>query len=82
MVGNSMGGGISSLYAVKYPDQVRSLLLIDPAGIDRYECELIQKFKEGENPFIINCQDDFDKLMDFALEKKPYIPWPIHQCDG
>ena len=77
IVGNSMGGGISSLYSVKYPDQLRSLLLIDPAGIDRYECELIQKFKEGENPFIINCRDDFDKLMDFALEKKPYIPWPI-----
>ncbi|MCU0599308.1 MAG: alpha/beta hydrolase [Desulfobacterales bacterium] len=77
MAGNSMGGAISCLYAAAYPDQVKSLLLIDPAGIHRYECELTQMIKEGKNPLIVTCPDDFEKLMDFALEKKPYIPWPI-----
>jgi abhydrolase domain-containing protein 6 len=77
MAGNSMGGAISCLYAVKYPDQVQSLLLIDPAGIYRYECELNRLLKEGKNPLIVKCEDDFDALMDFAMEKKPYIPRSI-----
>jgi pimeloyl-ACP methyl ester carboxylesterase len=77
MAGNSMGGAISCLYAATYPDQVKSLLLINPAGIHQYECELTQMIKEGKNPLIVTCPDDFEKLMDFALEKKPYIPWPI-----
>ena len=77
MAGNSMGGAISSLYAVAYPEQVQSLFLIDPAGIFVYDCELTRLLDKGENPLIVTCEDDFYKLIDFALEKKPYIPWPI-----
>ncbi len=77
MAGNSMGGAISCLYAATYPDQVKSLLLVDPAGIHRYECELNRRIKEGKNPLIVTCPDDFENLIEFALEKKPYIPWPI-----
>jgi len=77
MTGNSMGGAISALYAVAYPDQVESLFLIDPAGIHVYDCELTRRLAEGENPLIVTCNEDFYRLMDFALEQKPYIPWPI-----
>ncbi len=77
LAGNSMGGAISALYAVSYPEQVESLFLIDPAGIHRYDCELTRRLANGENTLIVACKDDFYELMDFALEKKPYIPWPI-----
>ncbi len=77
MAGNSMGGAIACLYAVAHPEQVKSLLLIDPAGIFRYESELAKLIKQGQNPLIVKAPDDFEKLMDFALEKKPYIPWPV-----
>ena len=77
MAGNSMGGGISCLYAVKYPNQLTSLLLIDSAGICRFENEFITSFKQGKNPFIIKNQEDFEKLMDLSMGKKPFIPWPI-----
>lgn len=77
MAGNSMGGAICALYAVAWPDQVESLLLIDPAGIFVHESELIRLLDKGENPLIVETKDDFYRLMDFAMEKKPYIPWPI-----
>jgi abhydrolase domain-containing protein 6 len=77
MAGNSMGGAVACLYAAAYPDQVKSLLLIDPAGIFRYESELTKLIKEGKNPLIVKEPADFEKLMAFALEKQPYIPWPI-----
>ena len=77
MTGNSMGGAISSLYAVAYPEKVQSLFLIDPAGIQIYECELTRRLAKGENPLIVASTEDFYELMDFALEEKPFIPWPI-----
>lgn len=77
MAGNSMGGAISALYAVAFPEQVQSLFLIDPAGIHRYDCELTRRLAEGSNPLIVTCDDDFYELMDFALEEKPFIPWPV-----
>lgn len=77
MVGNSMGGAIISLYAASYPEQVKSLFLIDPAGIYDYESELFAHLIEGENPLIVEERKDFYELMDFAMEKEPFIPWPI-----
>ncbi len=76
--GNSMGGAISSLYAASYPDEVLSLTLINPAGIYDHKSELIKRLEAGEkNPLIVETPDDFERLMEFAMEKQPFIPWPI-----
>lgn len=77
LAGNSMGGAISSLYAATYPDQLGALFLFAPGGIYEHEAELHRLLREGKNPLIVKTADDFDALMDFALEKKPFIPWPI-----
>lgn len=77
LAGNSMGGAIAGLYAASYPKAVLSVWLFNPGGIYEHESELMQLLEKGENPLIVQTADDFDVLMDFALEKKPFIPWPI-----
>ncbi|MET4025546.1 abhydrolase domain-containing protein 6 [Marinobacter sp. MBR-99] len=77
MMGNSMGGAITALYAATHPDQIQTAVLFDPAGIFEYESELVDLVMEGDNPLIPKKEGDFDKLLDFALEKRPFVPWPI-----
>lgn len=77
MMGNSMGGAITALYAANYPGNVKSAVLFDPAGILEYESELVDLVMEGDNPLIPKKPGDFERLMDFALEKEPFVPWPI-----
>lgn len=78
MMGNSMGGAITALYAATYPEQVRSVVLFDPAGIFEYDSEMVAMVTEGENPLIPAKEGDFKRLIDFVLEKKPFVPWPIY----
>lgn len=78
MMGNSMGGAITALYAASYPGQVRSAVLFDPAGILEYESELVGRVMEGENPLIPTKEGDFRRLIDFVMERKPFAPWPIY----
>lgn len=78
MMGNSMGGAITALYAATYPEQVRTAVLFDPAGIFEYDSELVGLVMEGDNPLIPSEEGDFKRLIDFALEKKPFVPWPIY----
>jgi pimeloyl-ACP methyl ester carboxylesterase len=77
MMGNSMGGAITALYAATHPDQIQTAVLFDPAGIFEYESELVDRVMDGDNPLIPKKKGDFDKLLDFALEKRPFVPWPI-----
>ncbi|MBW4934574.1 alpha/beta fold hydrolase [Marinobacter sp. F4206] len=77
MMGNSMGGAITALYAARYPDRIKTAVLFNPAGIFEYESELVDLVLEGDNPLIPSKPGDLERLMDFALEEKPFVPWPI-----
>lgn len=78
MMGNSMGGAITALYAATHPDQIHSAVLFNPAGIFEYDSELVAMVMEGDNPLIPKEEGDFKRLIDFAMEKKPFAPWPIY----
>lgn len=73
--GNSMGGGISTAYAAKYPKEVRSLWLVDSAG---FWSVGVPKSLEGatleNNPLLIKNKEDFYKMYDFVMYKPPYLP--------
>ena len=77
MAGNSMGGGIAVYFASRYPERIRTIALYDPAGSDRYPSELDKALARGENPLIVEESGDLDQLMDFVLEKRPFLPWPV-----
>jgi len=77
IAGNSMGGAISSLYAAKYPNEIETVTLYDPAGIFDVESAMAKLLRQGENPLIVSDAKSFEKLLSFAMEKPPFIPWPI-----
>lgn len=77
VIGNSMGGGISALYAGTYPDNVASVILLNPAGIFDVKSEFDRYLDQGLNPLIVENEDDFAFLVEFTMERPPFIPWPL-----
>lgn len=76
IVGNSMGGHIAGVYAATYPNEVKSLILIDNAGVKSPSPSKMQTMMQnGEpNPLLVTSVEDFDRLMAFSFVKPPYIP--------
>jgi pimeloyl-ACP methyl ester carboxylesterase len=74
--GNSMGGAIAMSYAAQFPQEVGSLWLLDPAGIaGAPPGELAQIIAAGgRNPMIVTTEDDFARLVAFAMSDPPYMP--------
>ncbi|UTW49347.1 alpha/beta fold hydrolase [Bacterioplanoides sp. SCSIO 12839] len=78
IVGNSMGGGIALMYSYARPDRVRSITLVDAAGVlppNKSEFQTIID-NGGKNPLIVNSKEDFIHLSEFAMEQQPFLPWP------
>lgn len=73
--GNSMGGAISVAYAAMYPDNVKSLWLLDSAGFwsaglyDRY-----QNATADNNPLVVGNTQEYFKLYKLVMNKPPFIP--------
>lgn len=76
LIGNSMGGHISALYASRYPNRVASLALLDNAGITSpHPSELRLRLQRGEaNPLVVRSPEDFQRLLAFIFVKPPYLP--------
>ena len=78
IAGNSMGGAISAIYSLNYPNKVKSLTLIDAAGIDGdTPSEFYQALAKGSNPLIATDEESFEFRMDFTMSQPPTIPWPL-----
>lgn len=82
LVGNSMGGAISSLYAAENPTQVLSITLVSPAGVHDIPSKMDELLKEGRNPLIAENVDQFEEVMAFVMEDQPYIPHVITKVEA
>ena len=81
IVGNSMGGHISALYAARYPEQVLSVGLLANAGITSpQKSQLLERLERGEaNPLVVKSPEDFDRLLNFVFVEVPYLPTKVKQ---
>ncbi len=77
--GNSMGGHIALTYAALYPNEVESLWLLSAAGVwSAPPSELRKRMTEtGENPLLVQDEDDFAQLVAMVTAKPLMIPRPF-----
>jgi pimeloyl-ACP methyl ester carboxylesterase len=77
--GSSMGGYIAMMYAALYPDDVKSLWLLDPGGIWSAPPSELREIieKTGENPLMAQNENEFAKIFAFVMTEPPFIPRPI-----
>jgi pimeloyl-ACP methyl ester carboxylesterase len=77
--GNSMGGHIAMTYAALYPEEVKSLWLLDPGGVLSAPKSIAQTALEtaGQNPLLVQKEEDIVKLFQLVMSSPPYIPRPI-----
>lgn len=77
--GSSMGGHIALTYAALHPAEVKSLWLLDTAGVwTAPESELQKITREtGHNPLMASNEDEFAAVLAFVMSDPPYIPSPM-----
>jgi abhydrolase domain-containing protein 6 len=76
LFGISMGGYICGYYASEYPDKVRSLALMDAAGVSSRKLSDALRLHEeaGKNVFLYKTAQEFDELMSLVFHRPPWIP--------
>ena len=78
IAGNSMGGLFAGTYAVRYPDEIISVGLIDAGGVTSLRTSLVHKLAEkGENPLLLKDSNDVPRWAELLFIKPPSLPYPI-----
>jgi pimeloyl-ACP methyl ester carboxylesterase len=74
--GSSMGGQIALTFAALEPMRVKSLWLLDAAGVwTAPESELRKVIREtGQNPLMARNEDEFARLVRFVMSDPPFVP--------
>lgn len=75
IAGNSMGGTIAAMYAVRYPRQVRSLAFLgSPLGIIAFNDGIAEAIFHGTNPFIPVDVAQLDLELALLFVSPPSLP--------
>jgi pimeloyl-ACP methyl ester carboxylesterase len=82
LAGNSMGGTIAALFAVRYPERVASLAFIGaPHGIrSNTDSEMDRLIGAGQAPLVARNAAEFDAMLKLVFAKRPFLPYPIFQA--
>src|SRR5690242_3531531 len=79
VVANSMGGNVAGQLAHDFPDEVRSLTLLEPQGIESREPSLLDgEISQGGTPLVPETPAEYDRLVALAFVKRPFIPSAVH----
>jgi len=79
LAGNSMGGTIAAMFAIRYPERAASVALIGaPHGIRSSQLSKMDRLIDsGKAPLIANTPAEFDEMMSLVFAKRPFLPYPI-----
>ncbi len=79
LAGNSMGGTIAALFALRYPERVASVAFIGaPHGLRTPKPSKMDALIEaGKSPLVAYDAAQFEAMMSMVFEKKPFLPYPI-----
>lgn len=79
LAGNSMGGTIAALFALRHPDRVASVAFIGaPHGIRSARPSAMDRLIDaGQAPLVAHDATAFDAMMDLVFERRPFLPAPI-----
>lgn len=81
VVGTSMGGAFAAAYAATYPDSVRRIVLLSPAGVAApVQNAFMKRVAAGEIPLDIKDDASFDEVMRLNFPNPPEMPSPIRQA--
>ena len=68
LAGNSMGGFLTATFAVHYPESVRSIALLDAAGVHSPQpSPMDERVAQGANPFFVDRPAQFAEFWTFAM---------------
>ena len=78
IVGHSMGGLFSGIYAVRYPDEIISVGLFDAGGVMPLEKNVLMKMMgKGENPLVLKDSGDWPRIIVLIFVNPPSLPYPL-----
>lgn len=77
VVGNSLGGYVAQIYATQYPEQVKTLALFAPFGLEWQKELLNSNYDIDSNPLLVDTVEDYEILISKVFAKSLWIPQPI-----
>lgn len=79
LAGNSMGGTIAALFAVRYPQHAASVAFIGaPHGIrSPMPSDMDQQIDAGTTPLIARNEAEFEQMLAHVFAQRPFLPYPI-----
>ncbi len=79
LAGNSLGGTIAALFAMRYPERVASVALVGaPHGLHTPQpSEMDALIDAGKSPLVVTHPDAFEPMLDFVFAQRPFLPYPI-----
>jgi pimeloyl-ACP methyl ester carboxylesterase len=79
LAGNSMGGTLAVLFALKHPQRVASVALVgSPHGIRSPSPSAMDRLIDaGHAPLVVGNAEEFDQMMDLVFSARPFLPYPV-----
>jgi pimeloyl-ACP methyl ester carboxylesterase len=79
LAGNSLGGTVAVLFALRYPERVASVALVGaPHGLRTPQpSEMDALIDAGKSPLVVTHPEAFEPMLDFVFAQRPLLPYPI-----